>query len=194
MTPIEVICILDRSGSMTHIMDEAVGAFNNFIEDQKKLEGDVNVTLVAFDDQYEKVFDRVDIHEIPELTREMVRPRGMTAMYDAIGKALSEASQDSKTIVLIQTDGAENASREHNGAGIKSLIEQYEKQGWDFNFIGAGIDAVTAGQNFGMKMNKCFNIQASATGMENLRSTMSCATALYRSDFAPSIQDVVDIN
>lgn len=187
---VEILALMDRSGSMSSIIDEAVNAFNTFIEEQKKinLNDNVFVTLASFDDRYEVVFDRVNINKLPKLTVSMVQPRGMTALNDAIGKLINGAKYPKRpTVLLIQTDGMENASHEFSTAGIKVLIERKQKDGWDVNFIGAGlseeqvqIDATLRG----IKLDKAVSFNASAAGMESLKNYYSVTTTSYRTTVA----------
>ena len=132
-------------------MDEAVAAFNTFIDEQKKLEGKAKVTLIAFDDRYEVVLVRVKLKDVKPLTVNAVLPRG-TALNDAIGKAINSVSSKRKDVVLlIQTDGGENSSREFKTSQVNEMIKAKEQLGWDVTFIGAGIDAFDVGMNYGIK-------------------------------------------
>lgn len=178
-----IICVLDRSGSMQNIMNEAVGSFNGFMSEQRKIEGEVEVTLHAFDNRVETIFDGVNLQEISELTVDQVKPRGMTSMYDAIGHAIVTSTAEN-SIVLIQTDGEENSSKFFTAASIKKMIELKESMGWDFHFIGAGIDAVTAGAKFGVKSDKCMSLGANARGMADMGAYFSTSSTLYRSSKA----------
>ena len=89
---LHVVSILDRSGSMAGTENEVIGAYNAFIEDQKKIakEKDIKIktTLILFDNQYEEVYSKVPVELTPELTREVYFTRGMTAYFDAIGLSL----------------------------------------------------------------------------------------------------------
>lgn len=176
---IEIICILDRSGSMWTLQEEVIGAFNNFIETQKKEPGKANVTLVLFDDQYEVVYQNKKLSKVPELTSKTYFTRGMTGMYDAIGKAIN-SSESKDAMVLIQTDGQENSSKEYTGDQIKKLIEDKEKIGWDFIFLGADINTASEAHKFGMDTNKSFNYNKSAQGINIAFNAMSSATSNYR--------------
>lgn len=183
---IEILCLLDRSGSMNLIIEEAVGAFNTFIEEQRELSKDlddkVKVTLASFDNHYEVVFDRVKLDKVPELTVEQVMPRGMTGLNDAIGKLITEAKHpDRDTIVLIQTDGYENASQEFSGEQIKELVAKKESEGWDFTFIGAGLnDEVVKKMAEDRGFMKSFAVAASADGMDLYKDSISMTTTAYR--------------
>jgi len=182
---IEILALIDRSGSMYNIIEEAVGAFNAFIGEQRELGVDdvVKVTLAAFDDKYEVIYDRVALDKVKELTVSDVRPRGMTALYDSIGKLIMGAKYPTRdTILLIQTDGHENMSKEFNQTAIKAMIKEREAMGWDVNFIGAGIDAVEEGSKFGISANKAYSVTSDAAGMDMFKTNISCATASYRSN------------
>ncbi|WP_207064022.1 vWA domain-containing protein [Motiliproteus sp. SC1-56] len=178
--PIEILCVLDRSGSMGSIMDEAIAAFNHFVEQQKQLPGKAKLTLAAFDDRYELILKRVKISDVPSLNRSAVEPRGMTALYDAIGRTISSAKTDRQTICLIQTDGYENASQEYSAKQIKELIKQKEGDGWEFVFIGAGVDAFTAGTDFGLTADKCVSVAKSSVGMEAFAYELGSRTTSFR--------------
>lgn len=189
---IEILALIDRSGSMSSIMPEAVGAFNSFIQTQKDLDlnDEVTVTLASFDNNYEVVFDRVPLTEVPDLTVEMVRPRGMTALNDAIGKLVNGARYPERdTLLLIQTDGYENSSQEYTSKVIKSLIKEKEAAGWGVNFIGAGVDAFSISNNLGFTASKSYTVDATTDGMLDLSATMSFNSTTYRTS---KIQSSID--
>lgn len=176
---VEIVCILDRSGSMKSLENEVIGSFNHFIETQKKEAGKANVTLVLFDDQYEVVYNSISIKKVPELTSKEYYVRGMTGMYDAIGKAINNCTAKD-AMVLIQTDGYENSSKEYTGQQIKTLIKEKEDAGWDFIFLGADIDVSMEASKFGMSASKSFTYTKSADGMNDAFRAMSNATSSYR--------------
>ena len=66
----ELFIILDRSGSMLPLTADTIGGYNTLIEQQRKLEGEMRVTTVLFDDKYDLLYDTVDINEIPPLTED----------------------------------------------------------------------------------------------------------------------------
>ena len=176
----QILCVLDRSGSMLHIIDEAIGAFNSFIDAQKKLDGKAKVTLAIFDDKYEEVITNLNIKKVVPITKDVVFARGMTALNDAIGKTITNADNNKNTICLIQTDGMENASSEYTDTAIKEIIKKKEKEGWEFVFIGVGIDAFSAGTSYGLTKDQCVNVGASAAGMDKFSATLNSRTAIYR--------------
>lgn len=155
----DITVILDRSGSMYSCRDDAQGGLNAFINEQKEAEGEAVFTLAQFDDKYEVVHDGVSIQDVPECT---LNPRGGTALYDAIGRTittigqrldkLTEQERPGKVVVVIITDGMENASYEYSGHNVKTMIDhQQDKYSWEFVYIGANQDAIKVGASIGVK-------------------------------------------
>ena len=146
----ELIIILDRSGSMASIRADMEGGFKTFIRDRHRDATDVRVSLYQFDDVYETVYERRPARDIERLHLE---PRGSTALFDAIartittvGRRLSATPEEQRPgalVVMIITDGMENASREYardlGGAQrVRQMIEhQEQKYAWKFLYLGA---------------------------------------------------------
>ena len=179
---IDIICVLDRSGSMSSLAGEVINSYNNFLQDQRTEKGKARVTLVLFDDKYEVVYERVKLKKVPELTPKVYFARGMTSLYDAIGKTISDDRfKDTKdAIVLIQTDGYENSSQEFKKEDIKQLVKEKEALGWDFQFLGANIDAMAVGQGFGLSTDKIMQYQATNSGVRDAHMSMSAVSKAYR--------------
>lgn len=153
---VEIVGILDRSGSMARLIDETITGYNAFIREQRE-EGPAKVTLAIFDDRYDVLYSGIDIEDVPELTRRVFYERGMTALRDAIGRTITtvhgnqkNGERPDKTLVFIVTDGYENASKEYTHDAIKKLVKKRTKKGWEFFFIGADIDAFSQGHAVGI--------------------------------------------
>jgi len=155
----EIILIVDRSGSMSACQEDAEGGINTFIEEQKKGVGEANLTLVQFDTRYDFVYKGTPIGDV---TPYRLRPAGMTALLDAVGRAISEtderlaamteADRPATVICVIVTDGKENASREYTLQQVKAMIEeQRDKYSWHFNFLGANADVFDQATNIGIR-------------------------------------------
>jgi uncharacterized protein YegL len=86
----EIVCIIDRSGSMESIKTDAIGGFNTFLEAQKKLAGTASISLVLFDNEYETPIQNTDIKSVEPLTEKTFVPRGSTALLDAVGRTVNE--------------------------------------------------------------------------------------------------------
>jgi hypothetical protein len=156
--------VMDRSGSMMSCWDDVRGGFETFIKEQKAEDGKCTFSLHAFDTQHEKPITFGDIKIVTENIDELgIGPRGGTALYDAIGqainetgaklRAMSEKERPGKVLIVVQTDGWENASKEFKADAIKKLVEQQENDySWKFMFLGANLDSVNdATMNLGFK-------------------------------------------
>jgi uncharacterized protein with von Willebrand factor type A (vWA) domain len=180
---IEILAIVDQSGSMDIVRNDAIGGFNTFLADQQDQGDNARLTLVLFDDRYQVPIKDVPIQQVQELTRDTYRPLGWTAMNDAIGKALTEleAKNPKKAIITILTDGAENASREFTSAQIKSKIEAAQERGWEVIFLAANIDAFTTGGSLGIAGSNTVAFAASSEGVHEAFACMSVRASAYRS-------------
>ena len=149
----EIVVVLDRSGSMASILESTIQGFNTFLNEQKNAEGEAYITLVQFDDRYEIDYKSLPIKEAQELIAGVTfKPRGSTALLDAIGKTINELETNRDVIFVIITDGHENASREYKHEAIKKMIEEREsKGGYKFIYLGANQDAIAVGSTFGVK-------------------------------------------
>lgn len=156
-----LLAIVDRSGSMASCQEDMRGGLDELFKSQAEVEGKCLVDYVQFDTQYEVVYTDVDVSE----AKAVLKPRGGTALLDAVGKAVTELGdklakldEDSRpglVQVFVVTDGYENASLEWNAKAVKELIKsQEEKYKWDFIFLGANMDAVAVGESFGFKGDK----------------------------------------
>lgn len=187
----DITVVLDRSGSMGSLTEEVIGSFNNFLDEQKKVEGEATFTLIQFDDQYEVNFDAIDLQNTSHLDANTYVPRGMTALFDAVGKAIistgkrlsdmEEADRPEKVIFLIQTDGEENASKEFSLKKVKSMIrEQQEVYSWEFVFLGANIDAVSMAADIGIRQDRAMKYANNAQGTQEAFCSLSSNLASYR--------------
>jgi hypothetical protein len=150
-----VTFLLDRSGSMEQIKRDTIGAFNAYLDGLD--DADILFSLVQFDSQsLDKVCVRQPVKLAPRLTDANYTPRGSTPLIDAAYKTIKavEASlngdADSKVVICIQTDGEENSSTEHSWDDLNALIKEKTALGWQFNFMGASIDAYVQAQRMGV--------------------------------------------
>lgn len=185
----EIVCIIDRSGSMATIAADATGGFNTFLDRQKDVPGDVQMTLVLFNDGYEMLHNGVQLTRVEKLTRENYIPSGMTALFDAIGKTVTEVIErhrtdenpPQKTIVCILTDGQENHSKEYRDKKqVEDLIDTAKTEhGFEFIYIGVGIEAFDSTQ-IGIPQSHSMKVPHSAGGMSASYDSLGNATVQYR--------------
>jgi uncharacterized protein YegL len=174
---VEMVFILDRSGSMAGLESDTIGGFNALIEKQKNTPGEAIVSTVLFDHEFEVVHNRKPLHDVKPMTGKEYYVRGTTALLDAIGKSilkmvsvykkLKSDEKPEKTMFIITTDGRENASKEFGRSQIKNLIEyQKEHYDWEFIFLGANIDAISTARDYGIREDRVANYHSDHRGTE----------------------------
>lgn len=171
----ELVFILDRSGSMGGLESDTIGGFNSMIHKQKKEEGEAVVTTVLFDNRYELLHDRIPLEGISDMTEKEYYVRGCTALLDAMGMTIQkirnvqlhtkESERAEKVIFVIITDGMENSSREYSARQVKQMVEEQKKEGWEFLFLGANIDAVHEAARFGIQEDRAVTYCNDAQGV-----------------------------
>lgn len=162
----EIICVLDKSGSMQSVKDDAVAGFNRFLDDQQSF-GEANLTLCWFDNGFDVAYQG-DIKKMKPLAE---WPNGgMTALTDAIGKAFAAVKdrfsieKPEKVVLAILTDGQENSSREFTKEAVAALISEHqEKYAWDVIFLAADQDAWAVAQNYAIHQQNAVSFSASNT-------------------------------
>lgn len=180
----ELVFILDRSGSMRRMEEQAVESFNRFLRDQKDVEGEAGLTLVLFNDRIEKPIESDDISAVNEITAADFRPRGMTALLDAIGKSirdtrrkikkLSETQRPGKVIFAVFTDGYENASTKYSWSDIASKIsKRTSKDGWEFLFLAANEDAIATASQLNIHRDNASQVLYSKSAMSSWGGSVS---------------------
>lgn len=170
----ELVCILDKSGSMSGLEKETLGGFNGFLEKQQAMEGEAVLTTVLFSDEIQVLHDRCPVKGVRPLTGRDYEPEGCTALLDALGKTLTQVRENQRrlvpafrperTIVVVITDGMENASREYTLDRVRKLIAQCKEAGWEFLFLGANMDAVAEAAKVGLDANDAANYVSDAKG------------------------------
>ncbi len=171
----ELIFILDRSGSMEGLEADTIGGFNAMISKQKQLPGTCHVTTVLFDHRYELLHQRQDLKTLLPLTAKDYFVRGTTALLDAMGrtihsagrlqKHLPEMQRAGQVMVVIITDGLENASTRYSRDRVQTMVRhQQERFGWTFLFLGANMDAIAAAAQVGIDYSRAVRYQPDEAG------------------------------
>ena len=173
----DVIFLLDRSGSMSGIEKDTIGGYNSYIDSQRGK--NVKVTTILFDDKYEVLHNREDVDNIKKLTNKEYYVRGCTALLDAIGKTIREMEDKNpnKVIFIITTDGYENTSTKYNKSQIKELISVHKD--WKFMYIGADIDSYSEGRSLGIKDEFIANYKKTDRGISKLYNALTTASKLF---------------
>ena len=180
---INLVFVIDKSGSMYSSKEDVVGGFEKTIAEQKKdKDGKVTVSLFTFNEKVREEYLGIDINDI---TKFHYSPDGMTAMNDGIGTAIDKVGEwlyekdkngeelPGKTLVVVMTDGMENASKEYTLKQVQDKIkEQTEKYSWEFIYMGTDITTSKAADDLGFK----FKTYGSRKKFANNYDIINCAT------------------
>ena len=189
---VEMVLVLDESGSMSNLTNDTIGGFNSMIEKEKKLDVDAHVTTVLFNDQYKMLYNRRELKDVRKMTDKDYTPGGMTALLDAVGRTIHKMDMVSgihrkdkgnKVLFVIITDGEENDSREYTYADVKKLIkDRQENAGWEFIFLGANIDAAAAAENLGIDRDRAVKYKNTGSGVRaNFKAVAELSDSLAKS-------------
>ena len=184
---INLVFVIDKSGSMWTSRQDVIGGFEKTIEEQKaNKEGKVTVSLYTFNENVREEYLGIDINDINKFH---YSPDGMTAMNDGIGTAIDKvgewlydkdkrgAEMPGKTLVVVMTDGMENASKEYTLKQVQDKIkEQTEKYSWEFIYMGTDITTSKAADDLGFK----FKTYSSRKKMANNYNIINSAVNCYR--------------
>lgn len=181
--------LLDRSGSMDDGIDVTIESFNGYVDGLRaEREAEILFNLVTFSTtSVDRVCSGVPVAAAPRLSRHNYRPTGGTPLIDAAVKMIHAVDKqvaerpDAKVVVVIQTDGEENASREFKTADLHDLIKARTAAGWQFIFMGADIDAYDMAAQYGISQDATISygkLDLAASG-----ATMR-ATATNTADFS----------
>lgn len=165
---LDVIFILDKSGSMSGSEENTISSFNEYLEREKKNKYDTRITTVLFDNNYSYLHDSISVKNVKALTHKDYYVGGCTALYDALGNCINriEKEDTDKVLFIIITDGYENASKEYSKDMIRRLIKKHRD--WEFIYIGADIDSYQAGGDIGIKKSNIANYKKDSLGTSKL--------------------------
>ena len=190
-----LIFLLDRSGSMGTILDDTIGGFNTYLENLQSGEGadEMTMTRIQFDSSsIDTEFKDQPIKACPGLDRDNFVPRDATPLLEAATKAIEAAAEkdyDGKTIMAIMTDGHENRSApEYTNERLAGLIAEKRAQGWEFVFLGAGIDAYAQARQLGIGASATMSYNAKdAVATMSGYSSLAANTRAFAAGAAPDM-------
>jgi hypothetical protein len=188
--------LLDRTGSMEPIWSEALSSVNAYADGLATLDGgprvDADITLAVFDAQDGFQFDvlrnDVDAEDWKEVTNREVTPRGMTPLYDAIGRIVSLAEKDrpDKAVIVIMTDGEENSSTELDKKAAKAALDRIRKKGWEVVFLGTEFSNFNDAEGVGQTSSR--NMAVAKEQLNDSMRGLAQKSKDYASGAAPTVE------
>ena len=161
---LDVVFILDKSGSMSGSEDSTISSFNEYLEKERENNYKTRITTILFSDDYSYLYKGADVSKVSPLTHEDYFTSGCTALYDAIGSSINyiDRCDTDKVLFIIITDGYENASKEFDKEKIRRMIRNHSN--YEFVYIGADIDSYSSGDSIGIKSDNIANFKKDRKG------------------------------
>ena len=186
----EIVFLLDMTGSMWKIKEDAIGGFNQFVQEQQKVDGEADMTLILFNSyKYNKLFEGRDIQHVPLLNEESYRPDHFTPLLDSLGRAINETDerikkQDlkaEKVIFVVLTDGEENDSKEYSKQQVLDMVkDKQDNSKWEFIYLGANQDSFAEAGALGFRKANISNYAPTGQGVRSAYNISSSLTSTYR--------------
>ena len=199
----ELVFVIDRSGSMGGLESDTIGGVNATLAKNRAVDGEAYVTTVLFDHEIKYLHDHVNLRKVADLTEKDYSVRGSTALLDAVADAINHTDRvqhylpkpfrAKNVVVVIITDGYENASRKYRYPEVKRMIEEHREKGWEFLFLGANIDVADEAGKLGIDTDYAAPYIADSVGNGIAYDAIAHATVAMRScgNVAPSWADAV---
>lgn len=195
-----LVFVVDNSGSMAGIARDMEGAIKGLLDAQRELPGKLTVDYVRFSgyNSYEHAYKGAE----PDQVNIQIIPGGLTAMNDAIGRAVDsvglrlastpEYQRPDKVLFAIVTDGGENDSREHTYASVAQRVKrQSEVYNWEFVYLGANQDAVATAAKWGIGAQSALTYNTANTGavMDSLNNYVTTTRSGLLAGFSQEDRD-----
>ncbi len=190
-----VTMVLDRSGSMESCRAATIESVNAYLMKSRNDDNlkDADFELAIFDTQAYETIRRSELSAVKDITRTEFEPRGGTPLLDAVGRGidgLDKRAIDDKAILVIVTDGLENASRKHSYESIKALLDDRQTKGWMVMFLGAGLDSAREGLRMGVVSTNVASIGLDDVHLRASMDAMAETNAVYAAAPTPGARQV----
>ena len=200
---IEILVITDESGSMSKMKNDVIGGYNEFLETHQKMAGEAKITFVKFNSGYEIVHNGVNVNDVPKLNHTSYMPGGSTALLDAVGRTIDEVGKrlantpeeekPEKVIVVIMTDGEENASREYSSKQIADKIKEHtDVWKWEFTFIGADQNAWDTAHSLGIHNSATYDVNRTGKMFRSMSNYTASTRSFVKTKGATAMMSVAD--
>lgn len=178
----ELVFIMDCSSSMVDLEPAVIAGFNGMLQEQRIKRRAVLISTVLFNSRIKFLHDRATTATIADMTERDYCPQGGAALLDAMGGAIdhirklheaaSPARRPARTMVIIMTEGRENASCRYTAEKVRALVQQQEERGWEFIFLGADIEAMKVADGLGIPLDHAVQYEANPAGCRSSWSTL----------------------
>lgn len=209
MSRTHITFLIDRSGSMESQADGVRKGFASFVEEQKGVAGECRLTVLQFDDNRsvnkpeivsrftEILLDNVDIQDVnPATALEKFKPRGGTPLFDSTAEAiahteatLARQAVPDHIIVVIFTDGEENASQRYTYETLSALVKNKEEAGWTFTYLGANHDSYSQSASTGISRGNTQSYAGSSPGAMSAYGSLSASVTNQRTVAAAGVSN-----
>lgn len=182
-----VLFVVDMSGSMSTLAADVRGGFNTYLSDLASKPGRYQLTVALFDTEYETLCADSALADVPRLDSGNYRPRGMTALLDAVGRTITafearvpRLGEHDRVLLVVQTDGQENSSHEYRWDRIAQMIRDREATGkWSCMYLGAHADAWGQASRMGFDRGSTIAVAHSSVGTRSTYSGLTEASAAF---------------
>lgn len=182
-----VLMVIDKSGSMHPLADDVRGGFNTYLDDLTRDDSTYSVTVTLFDTTCTSLCTDTPIAAVPRLTGDSYDPHGWTALLDAVGRTIHTFEQrvptlgdNDRVILVVQTDGQENSSRQYSYQQIADLIRDREKTGrWNCVYLGQHADAWGQASAMGFSQGSTISVSHTMAGTSASYTGLSRSTRSY---------------
>ncbi len=148
--------IIDMSSSMGSHAGDLIRAYNaDYLEAMRgsTAADDILISTILFNDQIELLHGYVPISDAPPLTRTIYAPSATTALYDAVAGGLTNMvlyAQQLRSsgvmvrcIVIVYSDGADNASRQRAKDVRRAAEELLKHEIYTLAYVGFRSGGIT---------------------------------------------------
>lgn len=188
------LIILDESGSMESIKDFVIAGFNELAQHVKNVQEQFPdqehiISLVSFNGSgLKEIHWRNTVSDLGEINGELYRPDDMTPLYDAMGLSINKLKNQLRgsgphhVLVTVFTDGEENASREYSAHQIRKMVEDLEKNGWTFTYVGTEHDVIKAAVTISIK--NVMRFEKNSEGLKEIFEKEKSARTRYSNNIS----------
>jgi hypothetical protein len=167
--PVDMVVAIDTSGSMGQFSHKVIlDSVNSFIANQKKTCPDTTISVLTFSETITTLYYKMAIANVPDITAKDVVPQSSTALYDAFAEGLeilNSSKESNNQVILVITDGLENASKDNTRSQIVEKIAKGIEKGYLIKFLGGGHDAVGIGLGLGIAEDCCLSFTNNDDGL-----------------------------